>query len=77
MTDKPDGIFYMRDNHTFTKLSDDVETALKQIEEDFDEGWTCGMLCSKRPGWTHIHANGKAERESFLKQVRTRLEELK
>jgi hypothetical protein len=43
MSDQPDRIFYMRDNHTFTKLSDDVETALKQIGEDFDEGWTCGM----------------------------------
>ena len=32
--------YYMRDNHTFKRLSDDVDTAITEIEAELDAGWT-------------------------------------
>lgn len=43
-------LYYMRDNHTFRRLSYDVEFALTELRIEIDEGWTGGMLCSKREG---------------------------
>jgi len=69
-----DAIWYMRDNHTFKKLSKDVSTALIEIEEQLNLGYTHGMLCSKRPGFENIHSNGNKDRMRFLKDCRERLE---
>lgn len=38
--------YYMRDNHTFRKLTGSVIDMLEQIKEEFDDGYTHGMLCS-------------------------------
>ena len=40
-------IFYMRDNHTFRKLSINVESALFEIQQELDDGFTCGGLVCK------------------------------
>ena len=37
-------IYYMRDNHTFRKLSLNVESALVEIQQELDDGFTCGAL---------------------------------
>jgi hypothetical protein len=68
MNDKPVA-YYMRDNHTFRKLSPDLLAALQEIEEDFDAGWTHGMLNSKHPSSKDlgvVHANGPKEKSKFL-----------
>lgn len=70
-TQKP--IFYMRDNHTFRRLSEDMETALAQITAELDAGHTHGMLCSKRPGFVGIHARGNDHRYEFLAECQQAL----
>ena len=40
-------IYYMRDNHTFSPLSLNLEEALSKIESEFAAGYTYGMVCSK------------------------------
>lgn len=68
-------IHYMRDNHTFKRLSEHVPTAMVEIEQEFNSGYTCGMLCSKRPGFVSIHANGNKNRMEFLKACEDRLKQ--
>jgi hypothetical protein len=69
-------IYYMRDNHTFKRLSEDVPTALIEIEAEFNEGYTFGMLCSKREGFENIHASGSPNRLGFLNACKKRLESI-
>lgn len=69
----PEPIYYMRDNHTFKRLSDDVDTAIKEIETELDDGWSSGMLCSKRGGFSSLHANSRRPREEFLSDCRDAL----
>ena len=62
-------LWYMRDNHTFRKLPFDAESAMDAVREEFDDGYTHGMLCSKMaPG--EVHAHGKDEWFEFDKQAR-------
>lgn len=68
-------IHYMRDNHTFKRLSEHVPTAMVEIEQEFNSGYTYGMLCSKRPGFVSIHANGNKNRMEFLKACEDRLKQ--
>lgn len=63
-------IHYMRDNHTFKRLSDDAETAIEEIVAELDAGFTSGMLCSKRPGFVNIGTNYRQPREEFLSACR-------
>ena len=67
-------IYYMRDNHTFKKLSEDVTTALVEIEEEFNAGYTYGSLYSKRDGFRQVHAQGENLRMFFLNACRESLE---
>lgn len=59
-------MYYMRDNHTFRRLSREADAAIKEISEELDAGWTSGMLCSTRPGFINIHANYRRPKEEFL-----------
>lgn len=69
----PEPVYYMRDNHTFKRLSNDVDTAITEIEAELDAGWTSGMLCSKRKGFSSLHANSRRPREEFLSDCRDAL----
>jgi hypothetical protein len=40
-------LYYMRDNHTFRALPLDVEQAVAAVREEFEDGYTSGMLCTK------------------------------
>jgi hypothetical protein len=62
-------IWYMRDNHTFRKLGTDPETAKQAIREEFEDGYTYGMLCTKDAHVEYVHARGKLE--PFLAEVDT------
>ena len=42
--------WYMRDNHTFRKLPECPTKALAVVREEFENGETYGMLCSKEEG---------------------------
>ena len=66
-------VYYMRDNHTFKRLSNDVDTAITEIEAELDAGWTSGMLCSKRDGFSSLHANYRRPREEFISDCRDAL----
>lgn len=66
----PEPVYYMRDNHTFKRLSDDVDTAITEIEAELDAWWTSGMLCSKRDGFSSLHANYRRQREEFISDCR-------
>jgi hypothetical protein len=73
MGDKKDEfapLYYMRDNHTFKQLSEDVEEGLSQIKVCWDEGYTSGMLCSDRPNVPNVHARYKDGWGTFSRQVR-------
>jgi hypothetical protein len=71
---EPISVHYMNDNHTFTKLGPTVEQALIQIEGQFNDGFTYGMLCSKHKGFEDIHADGSANRIEFFAACREELE---
>jgi hypothetical protein len=61
-------LYYMRDNHTFRRLSDNPTVALAEVMEEFDAGWSHGMLCTKRPGEAgtlHVHASGSGRKSEF------------
>lgn len=66
-------IYYMRDNHTFKRLSNSVSAALVEIEAEFNAGYTHGMLCSHRSGFKDIHASGNINRMAFLAECRAAL----
>ena len=68
-------IYYMRDNHTFKRLDEDVSKALVEIEQEFNEGYTYGMLCSKREGFLDVHASGSKKRIEFLAECKKTLEQ--
>ena len=70
---QPEPVYYMRDNHTFKRLSNDVDTAITEIEAELDAGWTSGMLCSKRKGFSPLHANYRRPREEFISDCRDAL----
>ena len=60
-------IYYMRDNHTFLPLPFNVDEAIRLIKEEFEKGYTYGMLCSKDPNiYSMVHANGKERLNQFL-----------
>ena len=71
---EPAPIYYMRDNHTFKKLSADVSTALVEIETEFNAGYTYGSLCSKRKGFPMVHAGGSEHRRVFFLECKAVLE---
>ena len=69
-------IYYMRDNHTFLPIPLDPDEAEMLLRQEFDNGYTFGMLCSKHedsPGI--LHAGGNAELESFITNARVWIEE--
>lgn len=74
MSEELKPIYYMRDDHTFKHLSVDVDTAIVEIEAEFNAGYTCGMLCSKRPGFKNIHAQGDETRFKFFAECKKALE---
>lgn len=64
-------IYYMRDNHTFLQLSQDVDEAVSEIHDEWYAGYTHGMLCSKSPGTpVPVHGNGLAKWDEFEKAAR-------
>ncbi|MBU9360823.1 hypothetical protein KTE52_31365 [Burkholderia multivorans] len=64
-------LYYMRDNHTFKRLTGPVEEMLAQVMAEFDDGYTGGMLCTESlPGLGHVHANGDADRQRFQNEAR-------
>ena len=68
-------LYYMRDNHTFRSLPLDVEKALQAVHEEFDAGYTYGMLCSKLKGVGYLHANGSKRSEEFFMAAREWLQD--
>lgn len=74
MAEELNPIYYMRDNHTFKLLSGDADTAIVEIEAEFNAGYTCGMLCSKRPGFKNIHAHGNETRFKFFAECKQALQ---
>ena len=40
-------MYYMRDNHTFLPIPLDPDEAEVLLRQEFDNGYTFGMLCSK------------------------------
>lgn len=65
-------IYYMRDNHTFKKLSEDIEIAIEEISDEIEAGYSYGMLCSKIPNFKIVHSHGDSFKEvrKFLKECR-------
>jgi len=65
--------YYMRDNHTFSKLPLDPDQAVAALREEFSDGYTHGMLC-----WTgetsrsvrNLHAAGDETAEEFFDAAR-------
>ena len=69
-------IYYMRDNHTFKRLSESVLPALNEMKKCWDDGYTSGLLSTSRPGAPKgLHATGKSWRQ-FSLEARTWYAEL-
>ena len=67
----------MRDNHTFRKLSEIVDEALLQIKEEWDAGFTGGMLCTHRKNApSSIHADNRRGWEDFRLHIISWYEEV-
>lgn len=67
-------IYFMRDDHSFRRLSEDVSTALTEIEQEFNSGWSYGSLCSNRKGFQMVHAHGPKSRLEFFAECKKALE---
>ena len=69
--------YYMRDNHSFRRLPLEVDAAMAAIREEFDDGWTGGMLCTKdyRMDRRNVHANGKEHWAEFESAGRVWMED--
>jgi hypothetical protein len=64
-------LYYMRDDHTFKRLTGPVEDMLAQVMAEFDDGFTSGMLCTKSlPDLGHVHAHGTSDRQRFMNEAR-------
>lgn len=63
-------IYYMRDNHTFRELPENVEASLRDIEEELDAGFTSGGLFTKRKGSTDLPFRYTTPRHIMLEQAR-------
>lgn len=61
--------YYMRDNHTFLKLPNDPDEALKLIAAEVRDGFSHGMLCSKQYS-VGVHLQGKEDWLSFEEAAR-------
>lgn len=67
-----DPIYYMREDHSFRRLSGDIDAMLVMVREDFDAGHQHGMLCSKAPGFQEVH--GRGDWSDFEARARASLE---
>ena len=67
-------IYFMRDNHTFKKLSPDVFSAMLEIEAEFDNGNFYGALVSKREGFSTVDARGPSDKANFLENCQNALQ---
>lgn len=63
-------LYYMRDNHTFKRLTGPVEDMLAQVMAEFDDGYTYGLLCTSLPDLGNVHAYGTADRQRFQNEAR-------
>lgn len=68
-------IYYMRDNHTFRKLTTDVAEAKAAIIEEFEAGYKYGMLGTRDAPIPHCSARGQLipflrDVEVFYERVR-------
>lgn len=52
-------LYYMRDTHTFRALPLDVERAIIVLREEFADGCTHGMLCTKSISVEPVRAHGQ------------------
>ncbi|HDR9834244.1 TPA: hypothetical protein QDC51_000995 [Burkholderia multivorans] len=62
-------LYYMRDNHTFKRLTGPVEDMLAQVMAEYDGGFTAGMLFTESlPGLGVVH--GIKDRRKFMNEAR-------
>jgi len=71
-------IYYMRDNHEFMVVPCDPGAAEDILRQEFDEGYTHGILfCREDPGGFVLHAHGHENLEEFIEEARKLIEYLK
>ena len=58
--------WYMRDDHTFRKLSSNINKAIEQIAVEIDDGHTYGMLCAEDKSIPVLHAGSREEMPLYL-----------
>lgn len=49
-------LYYMRDNHTFRRLEGTVPEMLQAVKDEFDAGYSSGMLCDSEHKEGVLHA---------------------
>lgn len=63
----------MRDNHSFRRVplqtAEDLENAIRIVREEFDDGHSHGMLCSKHPKLERDSVHGRGNWETFEPQA--------
>lgn len=65
--------FYMRDNHTFKKLTGSIDEMIEQIRLEIEDGYTYGML------WSHykkdvVHMNGSLKEQEAREWLKSYIE---
>ena len=60
--------YYMRDNHTFRRLEGTKKDIRIALMEEFLDGNSYGMLCTKTKGYDNIvvHAHGSDRANEFI-----------
>jgi hypothetical protein len=69
-------LYYMRDNHTFRPLPLDIEGAIAGCREEFDAGYTSGMLCRTPHTFPEINVHAMSDWSDFEARAREWLAEV-
>jgi len=68
-------IWYMRDNHSFAQLPNDVDAAMARLQEVFDgHCGHYGMLATKQGPMNGVVVHARSDWEEFAEQARPWLE---
>ncbi len=66
--------YYMRDNHTFRKLTGSIDSMIEQINDEIADGYAYGMLCTHHKKEV-VHMNGSLKEQEAREWLKSYLEE--
>lgn len=67
-------LYYIRDNHTFKKLTGSIDEMIEQIKLEIADGYTYGMLCTHHEKEV-VHMNGSLKEQEAREWLKSYQEE--